>query len=330
MGRKRSQFICPKCKKQGYLRRKSTRNGKYSNAKSNQYYYVAHYDSNTKRISTCYIDNILSNNVYQNNLQKHDLKTIDLMKIDNYALEDIIPLKTIFDKTQYKNLDPEEKIEVYHKITQRYRQIRRLMHENKKMMEVICKQEKVNVSKSPNFTSGYPPQSYWGESEVYHKIGDLSRRFYRMGRHLEKIQKLVYRFKPDENLSKQCTKDLDLFEKELLIPLEKLFIPISDERWSSYWPEWIRIQIDNLNHGPRASGMKNSVETGEFERKRYKEKLLAKPIKREMTSSQVKKKQLEVLKTADEFLKLFPLSRALNDLFTKIEIRVDTREYNPK
>ena len=61
MGRKKSNYICPKCKKQGYIRWKPTWNGKYPNSAANRYPYVVHYDHETKTRKECSINGILQN-----------------------------------------------------------------------------------------------------------------------------------------------------------------------------------------------------------------------------------------------------------------------------
>ena len=59
MGRKRSEYICPKCQKTGSLGMNRSRNGHYKNGLYNEYWVVYHYDSQTKKKSRCYVDNII-------------------------------------------------------------------------------------------------------------------------------------------------------------------------------------------------------------------------------------------------------------------------------
>ena len=61
MGRPRSNYICPKCGKQGYLEKNPTRNGDYPNAKTRRYSRVVHYDSITQKKKRCYVENIIWN-----------------------------------------------------------------------------------------------------------------------------------------------------------------------------------------------------------------------------------------------------------------------------
>lgn len=58
MGRKRGKFICPRCQRQGSLRKKWTRNPEYPTIK-NYYRYVEHYDSISKKTKTCYVEKLI-------------------------------------------------------------------------------------------------------------------------------------------------------------------------------------------------------------------------------------------------------------------------------
>lgn len=62
MGRPRSNYICPKCGKQGYKEKNATRNGNYPNSKYRKYWRVVHYDSFTKKKSFCHVNHIILKN----------------------------------------------------------------------------------------------------------------------------------------------------------------------------------------------------------------------------------------------------------------------------
>ena len=59
MGRPRSNYICPKCGKQGYKEKNATRNGSCKNAKYRKYWRVVHYDSFIKKKIFCHVDYII-------------------------------------------------------------------------------------------------------------------------------------------------------------------------------------------------------------------------------------------------------------------------------
>ena len=159
-----------------------------------------------------------------------------------------------------------------------------------------------------------PPEQFWGESALYHKLGNMANHFHRIGRQFEKIQKTVYQFKPIEDVSAQCVEDLDLFDKQFLNPIEKLLIPYHDKRWVNNWTGWFKVQMDNFMHGPRAAGMINSVQSGLFPMFLSKDgkTITSIPIKRELTSSQVKKKEKQNFEFANELIQSHLLERALN------------------
>jgi hypothetical protein len=89
MGRPRSDYICPKCGKQGYKELNASRNGNYPNMKYRKYWRVVHYDSFTKKKKFCYIDYILY--VIENKEQILDyVKRLEQMsptEFQNSALE---------------------------------------------------------------------------------------------------------------------------------------------------------------------------------------------------------------------------------------------------
>ena len=61
MGRPRSNFICPKCGKLGYIEKNPTRNppikGRYRTSEYRKYWRVVHYDSFTHKRHRCYVNN---------------------------------------------------------------------------------------------------------------------------------------------------------------------------------------------------------------------------------------------------------------------------------
>lgn len=66
LGRPRSDYICPKCGKQGSLGRNSTRNGDYRNSRMHKYLRVTHFDPITrKRTPSCYVNDIIKKNIIE-------------------------------------------------------------------------------------------------------------------------------------------------------------------------------------------------------------------------------------------------------------------------
>lgn len=78
MGRPRSNYICPKCGKQGYLERNASRNGKYPNSEYKKYWTVVHYDSLTKKRHRHYLGNKIGNKIIgQYEYNQHSLKEVN-------------------------------------------------------------------------------------------------------------------------------------------------------------------------------------------------------------------------------------------------------------
>jgi hypothetical protein len=169
-----------------------------------------------------------------------------------------------------------------------------------------------------------PPKKFWGESELYYKLGNMVNHFREIADDLEKIQRSVYIYKPDIETSTQSVKDLNIFEKGFLKPVQMILIPYHDRRWVTNWTGWFKIQMDNFKHGPRAAGMINAILTGQVIDLYSKEKksLVKYKIEREFTSSQVKKKELQNLIFANEILRSYALEKALENWSRNTELNV--------
>ncbi|MDW0245353.1 MAG: hypothetical protein QOC38_09140 [Nitrososphaeraceae archaeon] len=102
--------------------------------------------------------------------------------------------------------------------------------------------------------------------------------------------------------------------------MEKILLPYHDERWTTNWTLWFKIQMDSFKHGPRAAGMINAIETGRIWD-------LGKDIerieKRKFTSSQVKKKEEQTLKFALELIRANALEKALGEWSNNTEFIAD-------
>ena len=57
------------------------------------------------------------------------------------------------------------------------------------------------------------------------------------------MKQTVYKFRPNMETSKKCVKDLDVFEKNFLNPVEKILAPYYDERWMNNWTRWFKIHM---------------------------------------------------------------------------------------
>jgi len=221
MGRKRSNYQCPRCGQKGFLR--------------NNPVAVVHYEHSTRRRRTCYIKRLID--------------------------------------------------------------------------------ERGRVHVSADVSVEDPPKEFWGESGLYHKLGNMANRFYRIGDQLKKIQAGVYKLRPNPVTSAKCVKDLDIFERQFLDPVEKLLVPYSDQRWANNWTGWFKIQLDNFQYGPRAAGIINAEPTGQLlmEISKDKKDVTIFNVVKEFTSSQVKKNQPKTLELAYQLLRSHPLEKALNN-----------------
>lgn len=298
MGRARKNEICPVCGEPGYLEKKPIKNKNYPNAKTTKIYsYMVHYDSITKKKNRHYIDRKrwISQNeawIHDQNKRLKKLSTSDLQ--DDYTK--LLKQNLGFDRREKKAI--------------------------KNIMECIAIEKNIPLYRYKKVSAEVPPSKLQGESELYHKIGDLSEYFFKIGRKLKKIQKDIYQFKPDEKISSECVNDLNEFETKLLIPLEKLLIPYGNKEWSANWTEWIKIQLDNLSLGPNYTAKLHARPTGEYELKTNEEgETILQEIKGSMTSKQIKKNQKKVMEFAYQLIQANPLERALTKYYNNTSIR---------
>jgi hypothetical protein len=277
MGRPRKNEICPKCKKPGYLEKNLLR--------------VIHYNSFTKkRDKPCYVAQIIWEKQHKDwILQKNN---------------------------EFKKKSPTEIRDFYWKLSRQSRQNlgfdRREKKAMKEILECIAIYRKIPLPIYKKESAPVPPEHLQGESGLYHKVGDLSKRFFKIGRELKKIQKRVYQFRPDEKISSECVKDLNDFETSLLIPLEKLLVPYSNKEFTANWTEWIKIQLDSILLGPNHTGKLHGMETGEFELKTNKEgKTSFREIKGRISSKQIKKNEKKVMEFSHRITRAHYIEKAL-------------------
>ena len=78
-------------------------------------------------------------------------------------------------------------------------------------------EQKLGEPEKQHLSAEVPPEGTWGESTLYHKIGDIANRFHSIARHLEKVQKEVYQYKPDPEVSSKMCTTLRSYSKTSLI-----------------------------------------------------------------------------------------------------------------
>lgn len=169
-----------------------------------------------------------------------------------------------------------------------------------------------------------PPEYFWGESELYHKIGHLRSHFIKIAKDLSKIQKRVYHFKPQKEISLRATRHLTKFENHYLIPLEKILAPYHDLRYTCDWSDMLKIHINVIEYGLSGSSTINKTSTGLIlERTDAKtgETYLVE-LDTKFAPSYLKKSQYRTLKFAKELIDAHPLQKALRIWDTETELVV--------
>jgi hypothetical protein len=180
------------------------------------------------------------------------------------------------------------------------------------------------------FLERLPPKEHWRHSALYNKLDEMQQYFERMALHISIIKNAVNGLPPDDKLSSKCVDYLNIFDRHLLIPLEKLLIPYTDLRWSGNWTKWFKVQMDNFEKGSRASGIINQIETGIYVMELGKDgkSVFEVPIAKEITSKQVKLNGKRIVNMARDLLIMNQLENALNEWSTKSGYEEITRDPN--
>ena len=196
MGRKRSEFVCPKCNKFGYLVESPTRNGDYLNARTRRYKYVVHYDSVTKKRMKCYVNNI-SPGI---ELNKKNEETSDFS--GTTSTDDVYekPLELDLDncykitEIEYRKLSKEEKLKALQHIPHFDKEYHSRIVEKKLMMEKICKESNISIPNLVN-SATISPVKYHGISKTHEQIGLLAQDFINLKMACRSFRKCYFIFR---------------------------------------------------------------------------------------------------------------------------------------
>ena len=180
-----------------------------------------------------------------------------------------------------------------------------------------------------HITAELPPRDFWGQSELYRKIGHLRSRFIKIAKDLGKIQKRVYYYRPQRKTSLKACKHIREFENNFLNPVEKILAPYHDLRYSCDWSDMFNIQMNVIEYGLSGSAKKNLIPTGEFISKTYKDGSVdLVGLGREFAPSYLKKNQYRTLKFAMQLIDTYALQRAFSPWYhtTRLVEEVQTKD----
>jgi hypothetical protein len=188
VGRKRSDYICPKCGKTGSLEQKPTSYDRNGNARRS-YRYVVHFEKDNR--SRCYIENILRKQENVEYLKQTLISDEGLQDLLSFTY-DAMPIIAGYNLTpdQLGTLSPAQKQE-YLNLRDRYvstktknknkdKIVRIEQQKLRKLSGIKTDEEKLKVSTIK------PPREYWGESNTRDRLLQLSREFQVVGKHLSK------------------------------------------------------------------------------------------------------------------------------------------------
>jgi hypothetical protein len=188
MGRKRSDYVCPKCGKTGSLEQKPTSYDRNGNPRR-PYRYVVHFEKGNR--PRCYIENILRKQEDVEYLKQTLISDEELQDLLNSTI-DAMPIIAGYNLTleQLDTLSPTQKQE-YLNLRDRYvstktenknkdKILRIEQQKFRKLSGIKTEEEKLKVS-TPK-----PPREYGGESKTRDRLLQLSREFQVVGKHLSK------------------------------------------------------------------------------------------------------------------------------------------------
>ena len=178
----------------------------------------------------------------------------------------------------------------------------------------ILKQRNSPSTKKQSSLETFPEGS--GESDLYHKLGDMSKRLTLWEGILKKCKRrriysdLILRFQS------QCVKDLEMFDKYFFSPVVKILKPYHDGRVTGDWRYWFKVEMESLKYGNRGAGYKKSnlIQTGEWVGTLSKDPnfdLIITPYAEGVSSAQIKRKMGQTLKDSEEVLGNHHLNMAL-------------------
>ncbi len=196
----------------------------------------------------------------------------------------------------------------------------------KNLLKEVLEEKKLKIP-DKMYTSGYPPESYQGTS----KLNIALQKFYDANHALnERIKRvnedLIYRFPPSQEKDEEWASYVDTFREYYTIVLEKLLIPIDDEKWSDDYITWNDVMLSEFWHGKHAAAVLNAKETGEFEYKMVNGKITKIPLKRPYTREQVGDKIPELVDFMRSEFPLLSLHRAIHEWFTETQIKVPRKD----
>ncbi|MGB9168028.1 MAG: hypothetical protein WCB31_03780 [Nitrososphaeraceae archaeon] len=277
MGRRRSEFICPRCQRKGSL--------EYNKG----YRRVIHYNSVTKTRTRCYVEKIINDEEIKKQTREFEKKFSEMSPIE---VQD-----------RYKELI---------KLQPHNRNEKNEMKAELEALEYISLKRNLRIARYRKQSAEVPPKDLWGESSLYNEVKGLAEDYRKIYKHLDRVSKYIYQFKPEKKLSDRLAHRLSIFRKGP-VNVQKLLLTPYDRRFSADWIKWIDIHLTRLEHSKGYAGSKHALETGEYAVQFKGGKEINFTLKRGITRDQVGKKEKELFKMVQQMIIGIPMIQALND-----------------
>jgi len=213
-----------------------------------------------------------------------------------------------FDEAARQSLTAEElnersDAEVYEIIVKQNRLIKgykTLMSDKLDFNKTYAKRRGIRIPEFETESSDIPPEHFWGQSSLWYDLEGFANEVGKMHKSILDVQQTVYYFRPDPQVSAYCSRklrdfiandwaNLRLAMMVSIKAIQNILNPVSDGKWGTLLDGWVKIGWDQkVNCGSHGSGVTNSIDTGEYVIKEYRDgRKEIVGLKREFTREQV-------------------------------------------
>jgi hypothetical protein len=233
--------------------------------------------------------------------------------------------KETLSPEQLEERSTAEQYEIITKEIKLIKSVKTKMSDRVELLEDFAKSHDVRIPDFEKESSDLPPPQFWGHSKWYVTLEALENEVNKLAKSLADIKKTAFYFRPDPQVAEYCSKKMQEYDKALtnlvnaimvvIKGMQNVMNPVSDGKWGALLDGWLKIGWDQkVNCGSHGSGVTNSIDTGEYVIKEYRDgRTEVVGLKREFTREQVgDKTQRDLLKLAMVAVKKDQAQQALS------------------
>jgi hypothetical protein len=220
---------------------------------------------------------------------------------------------------------PAEQYEIITKEVKLIKSFKTKFSDRINVLENFSQTHKVKIPEFETESSDIPPEHFWGQSEAYYDARGFEQEHAKLSKSWGDVAETLFHFRPTPEVAAYCSKrfkeykdndfaNFRLANMVLLKAYQNVTNPVSDGKWGELLDGWFKIGWDQkVNCGSHGSGVVNSIDTGEYVIKEYKDgRREVVGLKREFTREQVgDKTSRDLLKLAMVAVSKDQVQRAL-------------------